>query len=100
MFNSKNHELIIKFNGVELSEEASARIQNGINNLILQELAGHQPAIGSSAKVKFQGDDYCGVYIPHKWIGREIIRLDLTNPASINRPDGTLGFIAPLTERL
>jgi hypothetical protein len=95
----KNQELTIKFNGVQLSDEASARIQNGINNLILQELAGHQPTVGGSANAKFEGDDYCGVYIPHKWIGREIIRIDLTKPASINRIEGNLGFIAPLSER-
>jgi hypothetical protein len=36
----KKNEFIIRFDGVHLSKEASQRIQNGINDLLLQELAG------------------------------------------------------------
>jgi hypothetical protein len=98
MDKSKNQEFIIKFNGVALSEEASLRIQNGINNLILQELAGYQLKIdgNTNATASLVSDDYCAVYIPHKWIGREVLRFELGDPSSIERPDSTLGFIAPL----
>ena len=92
----KNHEMIIKFDGIELSPEASARIQTGINNLLLQELAGHQP--GAAGAAKFEPDDYCGIYIPHKWIGRQVMQINLSKPESIIRVDGRLGSITHLAE--
>lgn len=65
----KNHEFIIKFEGVNLSKEASDHLQNGINKLV-QQAVGMQGSIVGSAD---DGDDYCGIYIPHKWIGRQVL---------------------------
>jgi hypothetical protein len=96
---NKNQEFIIKFEGVNLSKEASMRIQNGINDLLLQELAGHQPG-GSVVNDDNQSDDYCGVYIPHKWIGRQIIPVNFSRPDTIKVPGSTLAFVANLNERL
>jgi hypothetical protein len=98
MFNSRTQELIIKFNGVQLSEEAVARIQKGINDLLLHELAGYHTSVRDTTNSNIQSDDYCGVYIPHKWIGREVIRLDLKNIESIYRKDATLDLITPVTK--
>lgn len=69
----KNQEFVIKFEGVNLSNEASEHLQNGINKLV-QQAVGTPGAIGSSA----DGDgDYGCIFIPHKWIGRQILVANL-----------------------
>ncbi len=82
----KNHEFVIKFEGVNLSKEASERIQNGINELLLQELSV-PGVLGASA----DGDDnYCGIYIPRKWIGRQILVANLNRLQDLSK-EQTLG---------
>ena len=90
MSNSKTQEFIIKFDNVNLSPEASARIQHGINSLILQELASHNPSAAGGAS---DDGDYCGIYIPHKWIGRQVINVNVTKPGSLVLPGATLSAI-------
>lgn len=86
----KNHEFVIKLEGVNLSEEASKRIQNGINELLLQELAGSGTGAAS------EGDDnYCGVYIPRKWIGRQVLVANLNRLGELAKTEGNIAFIAP-----
>ena len=82
----KNHEFVIKFDGVNLSKQASERIQNRINDLLLRELS-ESGAVGASA----DGDDnYCGIYIPRKWIGRQILVANLNRLQDIAK-EQTLG---------
>ena len=87
----KSHEFIIKIDGVNLSKEASLRIQNGINDILLQELAGR----GSGTTTGDDGE-YCGVYIPHRWIGRQVLVVDVNKPGDIIRKDLGLAFVAPV----
>jgi hypothetical protein len=87
---SKNHEFIIKMEGVNLSKEASQRIQTGINELLLQEFAG------SGAGVAADGDDnFCGVFIPRKWIGRQVLVANLNRLQEIAKVEGNIAFITP-----
>ncbi len=82
----KNHEFVIKFDGVNLSKQASERIQNRINDLLLRELS-ESGAVGAGA----DGDDnYCGIYIPRKWIGRQILVANLNRLQDIAK-EQTLG---------
>ncbi|MGN6533677.1 MAG: hypothetical protein ACTHK0_18185 [Ginsengibacter sp.] len=82
----KNHEFVIRFEGVNLSKEASERIQNRINDLLVKELS-ESGAVGASA----DGDDnYCGIYIPHKWIGRQILVANLSRLQEVAK-EQTLG---------
>jgi hypothetical protein len=85
----KNHEFIVRFEGVNLSKEASQRIQKGIGNILAQEL-------GSQGSISADDDgDICGVYIPHKWIGRQVMPVDLNKGlANISRADANLSFVA------
>lgn len=86
----KNHEFSIKLEGITLSKEASERIQTGINNLLIQELAG------SGAGEASDGDDnFCGVYIPRKWIGRQVLVANLARLGELSRTTGNISFIAP-----
>jgi hypothetical protein len=82
-----NHEFVIKVAG-KLSPEASQRIQKSINQMLASELANGA----------FADDDgnICGTYIPHKWIGRQI--LVASNIAQLEAEGakiGNLSFIAP-----
>lgn len=86
----KNHEFSIKLEGIALSKEASERIQTGINNLLIQELAGSGAGKGSDPD-----DNFCGVFIPHKWIGRQVLVANLERLAEISRTAGNISFIAP-----
>ena len=86
----KNHEFIVRFEGVNLSKEASLRIQNRISDILTQELGGK-----SSTSADEDGE-YCGVYIPHKWIGRQIIPVDLNKGIATVRADAKLAFVAPV----
>ena len=86
----KNHEFVIKLNGVNLSKEASQRIQNGINDLLLQELAGS--GVGS---VSDADDNYCGTFIPRKWIGRQVITANLNRLQELAKTEGNIAFITP-----
>lgn len=82
----KNHEFVIKFDGVNLSKQASERIQNRINDLLLRELS-ESGAVGAGA----DGDDnYCGIYIPRKWIGRQILVANLNRLQDLGK-EQTLG---------
>ncbi len=82
----KNHEFVIKFEGVNLSKEASEHIQNGINKLV-QQAVGTPGALGGSA----DGDDnYCGIYIPRKWIGRQVLVANLNRLQELAK-EQTLG---------
>jgi hypothetical protein len=85
----KKNEFIIRFDGVHLSKEASQRIQNGINDLLLQELAGQ-----ATFKADDDDNDYCGIYIPHRWIGRQIMPVDLNKNLEVVRNDARLAFVA------
>ena len=85
----KKHEFIIRFDGVHLSKEASQRIQNSINDILLQELAGQ-----ATFRADDDDNDYCGIYIPRKWIGRQIIPVDLNKNLEVVRNDSRLAFVA------
>ena len=87
----KNQEFIIKFEGVNLSKEASERIQRGVNELLLQELAGS----GAGAFSDGADGNYCGVYIPHKWIGRQVLVANLNRLGELTKTEGKIAFIAP-----
>lgn len=90
----KNHEFVIKFEGVNLSKQASERIQNRINDLLLQELS-ESGAVGASA----DGDDnYCGIYIPRKWIGRQILVADFNRLQEVGK-EQTLGSAVKVQTR-
>ncbi len=90
----KNQEFVIKFQGVNLSKEASQRIQNRINELLLQELS-ESGAVGASA----DGDDnYCGIYIPRKWIGRQILVANLNRLQEVGK-EQTLGSAVRIETR-
>lgn len=86
----KNHEFSIKLEGITLSKEASERIQTGINNLLIQELAG-----SGASKVSDGDDNFCGVYIPRKWIGRQVLVANLARLGELSRTTGNISFIAP-----
>jgi hypothetical protein len=86
----KNHEFIVRFEGINLSKEASQRIQNKISDILTQELGSQ-----SSGSADEDGE-YCGVYIPHKWIGRQIIPVDLNQRIAAVRADAKLAFVAPI----
>ena len=86
----KNHEFIVRFEGVNLSKEASQRIQKAIGDILTQELGGR----GSSSAD--EDGEYCGVYIPHKWIGRQVIPVDPGKGVATVRADSKLAFVAPV----
>jgi len=89
MSDTKNHEFVIKFEGVHLSAEAIERIQLKIDDLLLEELGGLNA--GGSAN---DGDDYCGIYIPRKWIGRQVINLTAAKLESLVNPAiGNIGAV-------
>ena len=85
----KNNEFVIRMQGVNLSKEASQRIQRGINELSLQEFAG------GNGNATDNGDNYCGVLIPHKWIGRQVLVANIGRIQEIAKQEGQLAFIAP-----
>ncbi len=87
----KQHEFIIRFDGVNLSKEANQRIQKGIDHILMQEL-GQQASLNAN-----DGDDggYCGMYIPRKWIGRQIMQVDLNKPIEAELNGARLAFVAP-----
>ena len=90
----KNHEFVIRFDGVNLSKEASERIQNRINELLLHEFS-ESGAVGASA----DGDDnYCGIYIPRKWIGRQILVANLNRLQEVAK-EQTLGSAVKVQTR-
>jgi len=83
----KNHEFTIRFEGVNLSKEASQRIQKNISEIVLQEL-------GQRGSANADGDDsYCGVYIPHKWLGLVVRPVNLGKPIDVNFGDANLKAI-------
>jgi hypothetical protein len=84
----KKHEFIIRFDGVHLSNEASQRIQNGISDLLTKEL-GNQGAL----KAGDDDGDYCGIYIPHRWIGRQIIPVDINKNIEVVHNEARLAFV-------
>jgi len=86
----KNQEFVIKLEGVNLSPEASLRLQNGINDLLLQELAG-----SGIAQATDVDDNFCGVYIPRKWIGRQVLTANLNRLQELSQTEGNIAFIAP-----
>jgi len=88
IMSDKKHEFIIRFDGVHLSKEASQRIQNGINDILMQEL-GQQTSLSAD-----DDDGYCGIYIPHRWIGRQIMPVDLKKAVEVIRNDARLAFVA------
>ncbi len=87
----KNHEFSIKLEGITLSKEASKRIQTGINNLLIQELAGN-----GGGKASDGDGNFCGVFIPHKWIGRQVLVANLARLGELSRTAGNISFIAPV----
>lgn len=84
----KNHEFIVRFEGVNLSKEASQRIQNKIGDILTQELGGQ---VSGAA----DGDDvpYCGIYIPRLWHGRYILPVDLNKGVPVVRADAKLAVV-------
>ncbi|MFL5808265.1 MAG: hypothetical protein ACJ749_02015, partial [Flavisolibacter sp.] len=83
----KKHEFIIRFDGVHLSKEASQRIQNGISDLLTQEL-GNQGALSTG-----DDGDYCAIYVPHRWIGRQIIPVDINKNIEVVHNEARLAFV-------
>jgi len=81
----KNQEFVIKFEGANLSKAAADRIQHGIDELLMQELGGTSGAISADGD-----DNYCGIYIPRKWIGRQILVANLARLQELSK-EQTLG---------
>lgn len=87
----KKNEFIIRFDGVNLSKEATQRIQKSIGDIVLKEL-------GQRGSANADGDDdYCGIYLPHKWLGLVVRPVDIGRPIEVNFQDANLAAVGTIS---
>ena len=75
----------VKLDGIELSEEALTRIELGIQEVILREVATRQPI-----SEKGSGDGFAFV-LPKEWLGFILRRLSPADTETMNKEGSNFG---------